>query len=198
MYSGVILIKSAFWMVITVILCYSVCACITDTPSEGSTPSPTIVADKTPRDEPGKIPLEQALGELEGYSPSGSSEGNSRTIHHVHGSGLDLHGNASSWVLGIREGDVHYLLVYSQKEWRQLAWGEPFLSSVLSLNTTILPTGLYEQNREVIVDAMMKGNVTESDIDLADGVYIINIRSNSGIALLKFNSTTGELVSRTG
>ena len=193
-YSGVILIKSAFWMVITVILCCCACACITGTSPEGSSSGISVV-DKTPRDEPGKIPLELAMGELDWYSPSDSSIGNNKTIHQVHGSGVDLQGNASSWVLGVRDGEMSYLLIYGQNGWRQVAWGEPFTSPRISFNATITPNHLYEQNQGIIGDALKKGNVTESDIDLSDDIYTVTVRSSVGIALIGFNSTTGELLS---
>ncbi|MDD1672971.1 MAG: hypothetical protein LUP99_01000 [Methanomicrobiales archaeon] len=190
-----ILIKSAFWMVLAAFLCCCACACLTAGPSENQTSGGPSVIDKTPRDEPANVTFENAWQKLSYYESTGALNLTGVTIHQIYGTGVDARGNASSWIVGVQQGNTSSLLVYDRESWRQVSWGESFTSPYITFDQILLPTEIYDTNSQTIENTMNANGVKDSDIDLSDGVYTISIRSSNGLSQLRYNATTGELLS---
>jgi hypothetical protein len=78
-----------------------------------------------------------------------------------------------------------------------MEWGEPFPQTIITFENITLPTQLYETNQKAIEEIMNANGANMSDLDLSDGVYTISIRSSTGLSMIRFNASTGELVSHT-
>jgi hypothetical protein len=169
---------------------------LTAGPSDNQTSGGPSVIDRTPRDEPSKATFENAWQELSYYESIGGINLTGVTIHQIHGTGVDIGGNASSWIVGVQQGDTSSLLVYDRESWRQISWGESFTTQYITFDQILLPTEIYDTNHQTIENVMNTNGVKESDIDLSDGIYTISIRSTNGLSQLRYNATTGDLLSR--
>ena len=199
--SGVILIKSAFWTVFAVILLILFCCaggCLSSSVPAGNQSSGPNIIDKTPRDEPVKVTFESAWQDLPYYESTGTVNLTSLTIHQIHGTGVDAKGYADNWIIGVQQRENSSLLIYDRESWRQIAWGEPFTSPVITFDQMILPTQIYGVNNQSIEEMMNSNGVQESEIDLSDGVYTVSIRTSTGLSQLRYNASTGELLSQIG
>lgn len=166
----------------------------TNEPNSGSSPS---IIDKTPRDEPAKVTFENAWGELPDYELDGTVNLTGLTLHQVHGIGVAINGSADTWIVGVQNRETSSLLVYDQESWSQVAWEETFSQKVITFDHIFLPTQIYEANLKTIGDLMKASGVEESDVDLSDDVYTISVRSSTGLSMIRFNASTGELLSQT-
>jgi hypothetical protein len=197
--SGVILIKSGFWALFALILCCCACACMTAAPpADGQTDGsgPRIV-DRTPRDEPAKLSFEDAWQELPNYDYSDVLNLEGLTLHQIHGMGVALNGTADTWIVGVQNETMSSLLVYDRETWNQIAWGEAFSQEIITFENLTLPSQIYQTNQKTIEDIMNANGAEVSDMDLSDGVYTISIPSSTGLSMIRFNASTGELLSQT-
>jgi hypothetical protein len=192
----VILIKSGFWALFAVILSCCACACMTAAPSSDSGSGPSII-DKTPRGEPAKVSFENAWQELSDYESSGSLNLTNPTLRQIHGINVALNGTADTWIVGVQDKETSSLLVYDRESWSQIAWGEIFTQEIIAFENITLPTELYQTNQKIIGDIMNTNGADVSEMDLSDGVYTISISSSTGLSMIRFNASTGELLSQT-
>jgi hypothetical protein len=194
--SGVILIKSGFWALFAVILCCCTCACMTATPPAGgqTNESGSRIINKTPQDRPAKVNFETAWQELPNYESSGMVNLTGLTLHQIHGMNVAIDGSADTWIVGV-QGRTSSLLVYDRENWSQVAWGESFTQEIITFDHILLPTQIYESNQKTIKDLMNANGVDVSDMDLSDGIYSISIRTSTGLSIIRFNASTGELLS---
>jgi hypothetical protein len=195
--SGVILIKSAFWTLFAVILCCCACACMTAAPPAGNQSNGTgpNVTDNTQREQVVKVAFENAWQELPKYESMGTVNLTGLTIHQIHGTGVAISGTADNWIVGAQQEDKSSLLVYDRESWSQITWGEAFTQNTITFDNILLPTQIYMANQKNIEEIMNANGVQESDMDLSDGMYIISIRSSTGLSMIRFNASTGELLS---
>jgi hypothetical protein len=195
--SGVILIKSGFWALFALILCCCACACMTAAPpTDGQTDGSGLdIIDKTPRDEPAKVSFEDAWQELPDYEYSGSVNLTGLTLHQVHGIGVAINGTADTWIVGVQKEETSSLLVYDRESWSQIAWKEAFTQKMITFDNIALPSQIYQANQKKIGDIMNASGTEVSNMDLSDGIYTISIPSSTGLSMIRFNASTGELLS---
>jgi hypothetical protein len=118
------------------------------------------------------------------------------TLHQVHGTGVALNGTANSWVVGVQRENTSFLIVYDKERWNQMAWGEAFPQEPITFENITLPTQIYETHQKTIGDVMNASEADTSEVDLSNGVYTISIRSSTGLSMIRFNASTGELLSQ--
>ncbi len=117
------------------------------------------------------------------------------TLHQVHGTGVALNGTADSWIVGVQREDTSFLIIYDKESWSQMAWGEAFPQEPIILENISQPTQIYETNQKTIGDVMNASEADTSEVDLSNGVYTISVRSSTGLSMIRFNASTGELLS---
>ena len=190
-------IKSAFFMAISVILCCCVCGCINDGLQKGnqSTATPIGVTDRTPRNNELKVPLEAAMANLESANSSGTINISGMTIHFLHGVAVNLDGNASTWVVGIKRYNESSLLMFSLRDgWQQIRWDLAIKEPEIVLQELMMPTDLFRKNHQLIQNASTSSGSSECQLDLLDDRYVVSFNAGGNISTMSFNATTGELV----
>jgi hypothetical protein len=115
-------------------------------------------------------------------------------IYYIQGKGVDEKGNANSWMFGISPSSGNMMLVFDGIVWDTVPYGGDFPSEEIISSGIILPAALLQQNKEVIAKATPPGSQATQDLVLSQGVYILKISSGSTIHILKFDATTGALL----
>jgi hypothetical protein len=166
------------------ILAFS-CAC-------GCTTTSTDIAagggirDVTPSTAEEKTHLDTALADLEVLAGEGFENVTGMEVVTVSGTGVATAGNASTWVLGIRQDGHPSLLVYSHGSWSRLNWNHPMDGEEIPMETALMPRDLYEMHAGEI-----GGLGPETDLTLVNGTYTLRSHAPSP-ETLAFDALTGE------
>ncbi len=193
--------KSAILLLILVVACCLFCGCTSTQEAAPSTANSTAnttdrgIADITSPYEPGSSTLEDAMAELEFYDSQGLIDASNLSIRQVSGFKVGPDGSAGTWVLGVQREDAAELLVYANDEWRSNAWEADLPEEEIDLDRVLSPEALFEQQRDVIGEAMRLRNTTEGNLQLEGDKYMVTVTSGTGIAVISFNAVTGELIS---
>jgi hypothetical protein len=141
-----------------------------------------------------KVTFDDAMLALDIFSARGVLDTEGIAIYQVNGVDVDINGDASAWILGIRRNGEISLLIYSAEAWREYEWSEPLPAPEIDLNRTISPGELFEKQRVLIEDAMLEIDVADADLELTDNKYTIAFRSKTESRILSFSADTGELI----
>jgi hypothetical protein len=140
------------------------------------------------------ISFDVAQQNLMEYRPDPTNESTAiKTIYYIHGTKVDVSGNASSWIFGVRNSGGTELLAYD-RSWIKIPWSAPPLSEEIDLDKIVSPGSLFSQNNAVILSNPSPTNPERRDLELLRGIYILTITSGSKDSILTFNATTGELI----
>ncbi|WP_298669944.1 hypothetical protein [uncultured Methanofollis sp.] len=163
------------------------CACgCTTTPANGAASGG--IRDVTSPSTEEKTHLETALADLEVLAGEGFENITGMEVITVSGTDVAAAGNASTWVLGIRQDGRPSLLVYSHGTWSRLNWNHPLDGETIPLDTTLMPTDLYEVHADEI-----GGLGPLTDLTLVNGTY--TLRSHAPTPeTLAFDAQTGGVV----
>jgi uncharacterized protein YbbC (DUF1343 family) len=138
--------------------------------------------------------FENAMEDLAYYAEKGFISIDGMTLYQINGAGVDIHGNATSWILGIRQNEEAGQLIYGENGWRSAAWVGPLAEAEIDLNTTISPTTLFKNQQSAIGEMMDELNVSVTDVVAAENQYTIIFTSEGTISKLQFDSTTGDMI----
>lgn len=191
-----IMINSAIWMVIVLILTCFICACTTtdvNTGQEAPDGAPQVV-DRTPREGPERATLADALAELEDYLENAGVGTSSFSIHMVHGTGLDLNGTARSWMIGAEADGESYIMTYSDGEWMLQRWPEPFGTPAIRTDEIMDSGALYYLNSDRILLMMEESGTKETEFDLTSDRLTISVISERGWRQMALDPKTGEVL----
>lgn len=117
-----------------------------------------------------------------------------KTVYYIHGTNVDRSGNATSWIFGVRHPGGTELLAYGLNGWTQIPWNASTLTDEIDFNKIVAPGRLFSQNGAVLLRNPSPANPERWDLDLIRGIYTLTITSGSKDRILRFNSTTGELI----
>ncbi len=166
------------------------CGCL------GASPPPTG-GGITPIDLPEPVEtsiLTEALAELDLLGAEGGLNVTGATVHQVLGTGADSDGRATSWALGLREGDEVHWLAFGRAGWQEISLRAPLPDEEVILAEIISPEDLLHDQNEVIRPVMERLDADTVDLALAEGVYTVTVRSDAGMETLVFRADTGEAV----
>ena len=143
------------------------------------------------------ISFNAARQNLAEYRPDPANESTAiKTIYYIHGTNLDVSGNASSWIFGVRYTGGTELLAYDRSGWIKIPWNAPPLSQEIDVDKIVSPGSLFSQNSAVILSTSSPANPERRDLELIRGAYTLTITSGSKDRILTFNATTGELITQ--
>ncbi len=189
--------KSAILLPVLVIACCLFCGCMETQEAAPATSTATDrgIADITSPYMPGSSTLADAMRELEYYDSRGLIDASNLSIRQVSGFKVGADGSAGTWVLGVQREEGAELLVYTNDEWRSNVWEADLPEGEIDLDRVLSPEALYEQQRDVIGEAMHLRNTTESSLHLEGEIYTVTVASKTDFAVISFNAVTGELIS---
>jgi hypothetical protein len=141
------------------------------------------------------ISFDVAQQNLMEYRPDPTNESTGvKTIYYIHGTNVDVSGNASSWIFGVRHSGSTELLAYDRSGWIKIEWNASLLSEEIDVERIVSPGSLFSKNNAVILSNSSPANPERRDLDLIRGIYTLTITSGSKDRILTFNATTGELI----
>jgi hypothetical protein len=171
------------------ILCLLVLSCAPGcTTTSGDGAAGGGITDMTPPTTEEKIHLDTALADLEVLAGEGFENITGMEVVTMSGTNVATTGNASTWVLGIRQDGHPSLLVYSHGIWSRLNWSHPMDGEEIPMETALMPRDLYEMHAGEI-----RGLGPETDLTLVNGTY--TLRSHTPAPeTLTFDALTGGVV----
>jgi len=147
-------------------------------------------------DESPYISFDDAHKTLMEYRPDPANKTSGiTTIYYIHGTNVDLSGNASNWIFGVRYSGGTELLSYDRSGIVKIPWNAPTLAEEINLERIVSPGSLFSKNTAVIAGNPVQANPERRDLDLMRGIYTLTSTSASGERILTFNAATGELIS---
>ena len=143
------------------------------------------------------ISFDEAQQNLMEYRPDPTDESTGiNTIYYIHGTNVDVSGNASSWIFGVRHSGGTALLSYDRGGWIQIPWNVSLTTEEIDVERIISPGSLFGKNNAVIFSNPSQANTERRDLDLLRGIYTLTITSGSKDRILTFNATTGVLITQ--
>jgi|GEM_PF-3351233 len=122
---------------------------------------------------------------------------NGSRLCQVTGSGVDLSGNATSWMLGFCNENGNQLLVCDMHGWRQMKWAGVLPDDEIDLSQIVSPEELYARAAGPLAAAMKASGVEEGNLSLSGREYTVTLISDGKLNMLYFDAFTGEEVSST-
>jgi len=116
-----------------------------------------------------------------------------KTVYYMRSRDVDASGNATGWIFGVYKGSDAEFLVYDQSGWTTIR-NATIPSDTIVLDTIVSPDFLFKQNKELISGNPSPAIPERRDLELQRGVYKLTITSGSNSRILKFNATTGALI----
>ena len=166
----------------------TVCGCL------GASPPPPgggITPIDLPEPSEGTT-LTAALAELDLLGAEGGLDVTGAKVHLVLGTGADPDGRATSWALGLRDGEEVRWVTFGIAGWKEISLPAPLPAEEVNLTAVLPPEELLAN--ETLSAAMTELGADTVDIALAEGVYTVTIRSDAGMETLVFRSDTGAVV----
>jgi len=168
-------------------------ACVTQ-PPENQTSQQNTGFSQISEGSP-SISFDVAQQNLRDYRPDPTNESTGIiAIYYIHGTNVDVSGNASSWIFGVRHSGGTELLAYDRSGWITIPWNVSLLSEEIAVDRIVSPGNLFSQNNAVILTNPSMAIPERRDLDLIWGVYTLTITSGSTDRILTFNATTGNLI----
>ena len=164
------------------------CLDASTTPPEGG----GITAVDLP--EPERLTLAEALAELDLLGAEGGLNVTGASLHQVLGNRVELEGRASSWTLGLLDADGARWLILGAAGWQEVSLPAPIPEEELNMTELLAPEEIFAMHGDGIRAAMERLNTNTVDIVLAEGVYTVTARSETGMETLAFRADTGEVV----
>lgn len=146
------------------------------------------IRDVTPSTAEEKTHLDTALADLEVLAGEEFENITGMRVITVSGTDVAAAGNASTWVLGIRQEDHPALLVYSHGAWSRLNWNHTLDGGEVPMEAVVMPRTLYEMHADEI-----KGLGPLTDLTLVNGTYTLRSDTQTPKTLC-FNALTGEVL----
>ena len=135
------------------------------------------------------ISFEEAKQKFEDYNGA-----EKLPVYYIFSRDVDISGNATTWLFGVRQGTGTKLLMYDRTGWKTIPWNATLPSEEIMLNQGVSPGTLFSQNKQVILSTSSPSIPERRDLVLKQGMYTLTINSGSASRTLMFNSTTGVLI----
>ena len=157
---------------------------------EGGLTQVTVQADNS------RISFEDAYQNLKDYRMDSSSVSpENKRIYYILARDVDDSGNAVSWVFGVNYGTNDKLLIYEQSGWTVFPNSNPTLpSEEILIDSIVSPSNLITSNKGIITRTLSSTIPDRKDLELQEGIYKLNVYSGNTGKVLKFNATTGVLI----
>ncbi|HEX3001122.1 MAG TPA: hypothetical protein VHN82_01950 [Methanoregula sp.] len=129
---------------------------------------------------------------------SGDNSTETFSIRMIQGYNLDSSGNASSWDVIVCRQERSFLITYSRTGERIYNWSGRCPEQEIPLTRIITPRDLFLKHRDQIVP--QPGLIANESLDLglAGNTYYLTIAGPETQRELRFNATTGALISANG
>ncbi len=170
-------------------------ACVTQSASNQTNPKDVGISPISQTTDSPFISFEDARQNLLIYrhdSTNGSAA--VETIYTIHGTNVNMSGDAESWIFGVRISGITELLVYQQGGWIQIPWNASLPADQIDIDRIVSPGRLFSQNSAVILGNPPHTIPERRDLDLTQGIYTLTIMSDNATRILEFNATMGELI----
>jgi hypothetical protein len=157
---------------------------------EGGLTQVTIVGENT------RIGFEEAYQNLKDYRMDSSIVSSvDKRIYYILARDVDDSGNAMSWVFGVNYGMGDRLLIYEKSGWTVFPNSNPsFPSEEILVDRIVSPGNLITSNKAIIARTLSSTIPDRRDLELQEGFYNLNVYSGNTGKVLKFNATTGVLI----
>jgi len=169
--------------------------CSTPSPAGQPTSAPTSTQDSgftRISAGSGSFLFDEAYRNLMQYPPEAPNVSSGEMqVYYIHGTDLDLSGNASAWIFGVRYAGETALLSYSGEGWQRIPWNVSLTGDGIDMEKIMTPDRLFSKNSAEIRVSSPQGAAEQRDLDLARGVYTLTIASAGAERVLTFNATTG-------
>lgn len=183
----------SFLILIIIALCF-ICGCTT-APAVESTPAGVGITDITLAAVSDRVSLDYALQDLAVADSEGILDTADMTIHQINGDGMDLSGNASTWILGVtRHDNTTALIVYRGYSWRALSWPGNFTAPPIDTDAMFTPNDLFAAQGDTIRETLAISSGTAISLELSGGVYRINAQRGNRLGVISFDADTGEVI----
>lgn len=194
-YRGGIIIKSAFWIALIVILSSISCACMDQsrTGVEGLQDSIKVV-DRTPREGIPHYTLNEALEGIGWYCQENGIDPANLIVYYIHGFSVDREGRAESWLLGIESEGESYVFTFEDGEWTHQRWSESLEGETIRIGEIIAPDSIYEFKRAEIENMTIEMRVNTTELDIVGGRVTITARSGDRQRQLVIDAYTVEAI----
>lgn len=140
------------------------------------------------------ISFEEAKRGFEEYNNTHGSGGNFH-VYYLISKNIDETGNAQSWLFGARQQNETLLLTYDRTGWSKNTWNAMLPSEEILLSQIIAPENLFIQNKGVIFSSKSSSIIESRNLVLQQGIYTLTINSGNTSRTLRFNATTGKMMS---
>jgi len=141
------------------------------------------------------ISFAEARQKFEDYlNINGSAE--KLSVYYIFSRDVDISGNATTWLFGVRKSTGTELLMYDRAGWKIIPWSATLPSKEIILNQVVSPNTLFIKNNDEIFSASSASVQERRDLVLKDGLYTLTITSGSTSRILTFNATTGALITK--
>jgi len=116
-------------------------------------------------------------------------------IRMIRGYHLDANGNASSWDIIVCQAVHSYLITYGRSGERINNWSGRCPEQEIPLSRIITPRDLFLKHKERILPQPDSIANESRDLTLAGNTYYLTIAGPNVLRELRFNATTGALIS---
>ncbi|MFA7694980.1 MAG: hypothetical protein WCX63_05555 [Methanoregula sp.] len=118
-----------------------------------------------------------------------------KEILFIQGDGIDMTGNASSWMVAVRYANTTSLVTYDHNSRNVVSWPAGFSGPAIQTDQIISPGGLIEDNRDLIFKDRITNETLSDKLVLEEGNYTFTRSGQGASRILIFNATTGVLIS---
>ena len=168
-----------------------ICGCL------GTSAPPPTGGGITPIDlpePPGAYTLSEALADLDLLEAEGDLNVTGAAVHQVLASGVGLDGQASSWALGLQDGEEVRWLTFGATGWKEISLRAPLPAEKVNITAVLSPEDLLATQVGTVSPVMERLGADRVDLALAEGVYAITVHSDTGMETFSFRADTGEVI----
>lgn len=130
---------------------------------------------------------DQLLGSFQFDLPNETTQ---KEIYYVLGQNVDEHGNASSWLYGVRYQRGASLFIFNRKGWTDIPWSGPLPDQQVYVDAIFPLSRLFKDNR----DSLVLSPASQWQVELYNGTYWISVTDPTATRVLAYNATTGALI----
>jgi hypothetical protein len=170
------------------------CGCVTTPPGDASGGQNGGISEITDQKADLQVSFGEAMADAALIDARGLSGSGGVPVYLVIGADVDASGDARSWMFGIRENGDPFILIYNADGWERVPWSGPLPEAPVDLDSVISPAELYRLQGDAIGQEMEDLNASVADLELADSIYSVKIRTATDISVLSFYSDTGGMV----
>ncbi len=138
--------------------------------------------------------LPEAFAELDLLGAEGGLNVTGAAIHQVLGSGVDIDGRATSWALGLQDGEEIRWLTFGATGWKEISLPAPLPAEEVDMDAVLSPEDLLRSQEGALSPVMARLGADTVDIALAEGVCSVTVHSDAGMETLAFQADSGEVI----